>query len=82
MKKNNYFRCTGASLKCSLLFFFFFFLKGLWSIWAFRVSHPLNSVAVKLLSYMSVRKESIFYAVNGGKHDIITVFNKFDGCEF
>lgn len=40
--------------------FSFSFFKGLWSIWAFRVSHPLNSVAVKT-SFLYVSKEGEYF---------------------
>lgn len=65
-----------------LVVFLFLFLKafGLFGPSEWAILWIL--LQLKLLSYMSLRKESIFYAVNGGKYDIITVFNKFDGCEF
>lgn len=87
MKKSDNFKCLGTSLNQTLLAVFLFLLfKGFWAIWAFRARHPLNSVKIKLLSYMSPRKESVFHVVKqgGGEgYDIwVTILNRLMAVSF
>ena len=64
------------SVKCSVFSFSSFF-KGLWSILAFRVGHPLNSVVVKLSPPSVPRKDK-----DKGKYGIITIFNRWMAVSF
>lgn len=48
---------------------------------AFRLSQPPDSVIIKLLSYVSLRKE-YFHVVSRGKYGIVTTFNRFVAVNF